>query len=352
MKFVYHPDAVLHRPAGYFNRGLLRSIPEKPERAETLAAVVAGRGNGAPIRPDDYGPAPRAAVHTPDYLSFLETAHSRWLAAGDMGEVVLPNVHRMQRTPSYPTGIVGQAGWHMFDTACPIDAHTWTAACAAANSAIHAARLVATGADNAAYAICRPPGHHATRDMAGGFCYLNHVAIAAESVLPILRSRGGAGRVAILDVDVHHGNGTQDIFYERDDVYFVSVHGDPSSFYPHMAGYAQERGTGRGEGYTLNLPLPIGSEEETVLAAIGRALEAIGRFAPELLFISLGFDTYVHDPLAAFGVTTPGFSRMGALIAGVGLPTVLVQEGGYALDALSANLTAFLDGFESVAATS
>lgn len=345
MKFVYHPDGVLHRPAGYFNRGLLRNTPEKPERADTLAAVITRR-EGTLIRPDDYGSAARAAVHTPDYLAFLETAHARWMAAGDMGDVVLPNVHRMQRAPSYPTGIVGQAGWHMFDTACPIAAETWTAACASANSAVHAARLVAGGEDNAAYAICRPPGHHATRDMAGGFCYLNNVAMAAESALPVLKSRGKAGRVAILDVDVHHGNGTQDIFYERDDVYFVSVHGDPSSFYPHMAGYAQERGTGRGEGYTLNLPLPIGSDEDKVLEAVCAALAAIRRFAPEMLFVSLGFDTYIHDPLAAFGVTTPGFTRMGAMLAGAGLPTVLVQEGGYALDALSANLSAFLDGFE------
>jgi acetoin utilization deacetylase AcuC-like enzyme len=185
--------------------------------------------------------------------------------------------------------------------------------------------------------------------MAGGFCYLNHVAIAAESVLPALRARGRAGRVAIIDVDVHHGNGTQDIFYDRDDVFFVSVHGDPSVFYPHMAGYAQECGTGRGAGYTLNLPLPIGSDEATVLSTIGRGLAEIRRFAPEMLFVSLGFDTFIDDPLAAFGVTTPGFARMGALLAGCGLPTVLVQEGGYAIDALSANLSSFLDGFEGAA---
>ncbi|MGF7174109.1 histone deacetylase family protein [Azospirillum doebereinerae] len=349
MKFVHHPDAALHRPSTYFNKGQLRALPEKPERLGALAALVETRG-GALIRPDDYGSAPRAAVHTPAYLAFLETAHARWMAEGGMGDVVLPNVHKMQRVPSYPASIVGQAGWHMYDTACPIDAHTWTATCAATNAAIHAARLVATGADRAAYALCRPPGHHATRDMAGGFCYLNHVAVAAESVLPILRSQGKAARVAILDVDVHHGNGTQDIFYERDDVFFVSVHGDPAQFYPHMAGYEQERGIGRGEGYTLNLPLPIGSDEATVLAAIGRSLDTIARFAPDMLFLSLGFDTFINDPLAAFGVTTPGFAKMAALIAKAGLPTVLVQEGGYAVDDLAANLGSFLDGYESAMA--
>ncbi|CBS90229.1 histone deacetylase family protein [Azospirillum lipoferum] len=345
MKFVHHPDAALHRPATYFNKGLLRALPEKPERVGALASLIEKRGETL-IRPDDYGSAPRAAVHTPAYLAFLETAHARWVAKGDMGDVVLPNVHRMQAAPSYPTCIVGQAGWHMFDTACPIGAETWTATCAATNAAIHAARLVATGADRAAYALCRPPGHHATRDMAGGFCYLNHVAVAAESVLPILRAQGRAARVAIIDVDVHHGNGTQDIFYERDDVFFVSVHADPAEFYPHMAGFAQERGTGRGEGYNLNLPLPIGSDEATVLATIGKGLEEVRRFGPDMLFVSLGFDTFIDDPLAAFGVTTPGFARMGALIAAADMPTVLVQEGGYAIDALSANLSSFLDGFE------
>jgi len=346
MQFVHHPDAALHNPVTYFNKGQLRALPEKPERVEALASLIAARGETL-ILPNDYGPGPRAAVHTPAYLAFLETAHSRWVAVPGMGDIVIPNVHRMQRVPSYPTGIVGMAGWHTFDTACPIDANTWTATCAAANAAIHAARLVAEGADRAAYALCRPPGHHATRDMAGGFCYLNHVAIAAESVLPILRAQGRAARVAILDVDVHHGNGTQDIFYERDDVFFVSVHADPSDFYPHMAGYAQERGAGRGEGYTLNLPLPIGSDEPTVLSAIGDGLDAVARFAPDLLFISLGFDTFVGDPLAAFGVTTPGFARMAAMIAAAGLPTVLVQEGGYAIDDLSANLASFLDGYKA-----
>ncbi len=346
MKFVYHPDAVLHRPSTYFNRGLLRSLPEKPERMDALAGVITRRGHDL-IRPDDYGTGPLAAVHTPAYLAYLQNAHARWTAAGDMGDVVLPNVSRMQRSPSYPSGIVGQTGWHMFDTSAPIGADTWTAARAAANAAVHAARLVAEGADTGAYALCRPPGHHATRDQAGGFCYLNNVAVAAQSVLPILRAQGRTGRVAIIDVDLHHGNGTQDIFYERDDVFFVSVHADPSNFYPHMAGYAQERGAGRGEGYTLNLPRPVGSDEDAVLAAIGEGLAAIARFAPDMLFVSLGFDTFADDPLAAFGVTTPGFARMAALIASAGLPTVLVQEGGYAIDALSANLDSFLSGFSA-----
>ncbi|WP_207460827.1 histone deacetylase family protein [Azospirillum sp. SYSU D00513] len=345
MQFVFHPDALLHRAPVFLVRGEQRPVPEKPERAEALAAMLEARG-AALVRPDDHGPGPRAAVHNPDYLRYLETAHERWSKLPGASAAVIPNVHRPWRDASYPVGVVGQAGYHSYDTACPITAETWTSVCAAANSAVHASLLVARGETRAAYALCRPPGHHATRDMAGGFCYLNHVAIAAQAALPVLAAAGRPPRVAILDVDVHHGNGTQDIFYERDDVLFLSVHADPSEFYPFMAGYARERGNGRGEGYNVNLPLPMGSDEATVLAAIADSLGTVRRFAPEILFVSLGLDTYEHDPLAAFGVTTPGFARMGALLAGAGLPTVLVQEGGYAVDTLAANLGSFLDGFE------
>lgn len=190
-------------------------------------------------------------------------------------------------------------------------------------------------------------GHHAARDMAGGFCYLNHAAIAAEEARRVLAARGRPGRVAVLDVDVHHGNGTQAIFWDRDDVYFVSIHADPTNFYPFMAGHAHERGAGRGLGATLNLPLVMGTSEDAFLAAVDQALAAIGRFAPSLLVLSLGFDTFKDDPLAAFGVTSSGFGRLGRVIAGTGLPTVLVQEGGYAVDHLAENLSQFLNGFEA-----
>jgi len=348
MKIVYHPDTLSHRLPVYLSRGAMRPLPEQPERSEALAAMLAGRGE-ALILPPDYGSGPLAAVHSPAYLAFLESAYRRWAALPNASEIVIPNVHRPWAEASYPTGIVGQVGFHSYDGACPIGPDTWSAASAAANSAVHAAHLVAGAAgnmvDRAAYVLCRPPGHHASRDMAGGFCYLNNVAVAAQACLPLLAARGRPARVAILDVDVHHGNGTQDIFYDRDDVLFVSVHADPAEFYPFMAGMAHERGRGRGLGYNVNLPLPIGSDEPSVLAAMGEALATIGRFGPEILLISLGFDTFHRDPLAAFGVTTPGFARLGQMIASAGLPTVLVQEGGYAVDDLAANLGSFLDGF-------
>ncbi|HSK39354.1 MAG TPA: histone deacetylase family protein [Arenibaculum sp.] len=347
MRCFHHPDTLLHRPPQFLVRGQSRPVPEKPERVAAVLDALNRRGDRVEQAPDA-GPAPRAAVHSPEYLAFLETAHARWSALPDASPAVIPNVHRGPDMHSYPSSVVGQAGYHMSDTACPIAEGTWAATKAACDCAVAAARAVAVGAEAAAYALCRPPGHHAGRDMAGGFCYLNHAAVAAQDALGPLAARGLAPRVAVFDVDVHHGNGTQAIFRERDDVFFVSVHADPREFYPFMAGHAHERGTGRGEGFTLNLPLPLGSSEEGFLAAVSKGLDAIGRFAPSLLVLSLGFDTFKDDPLAAFGVTTPGFGRLGRAIAGAGLPTVLVQEGGYAVDHLASNLTSFLDGFEAV----
>ena len=339
MKFVHHPDAALHRPASYFNKGLLRALPEKPERVGALASLIEKRGETL-IRPDDYGSAPRAAVHTPAYLAFLETAHARWVARGDMGDVVLPNVHRMQAAPNYPTCIVGQAGWHMYDTACPIGAETWTATCAATNAAIHAAKLVATGEDSAAYALCRPPGHHAGHAFYGGYCFLNNAAVAAQS----LRD-GGAARVAVLDVDYHHGNGTQEIFWERGDVLFVSIHADPLDEFPYFCGHADETGTGAGEGANLNLTLPWGTDWAGYAQALAAAADRIREFGADALVLSLGADTYGGDPISRFRLLSEDFLRMGAAIAGIGLPTLFVMEGGYAVDDLGVNVANVLTGF-------
>jgi acetoin utilization deacetylase AcuC-like enzyme len=197
------------------------------------------------------------------------------------------------------------------------------------------------GGARVAYALCRPPGHHAFADMAGGFCYLNNVAIAAEL------ARARHARVAILDVDVHAGNGTQGIFYERPDVFFVSLHGDPSGFYPFFAGYADERGRGAGEGATLNLPLPHGTGDTGFLAALERGLDAIRRVSPGFLLVSLGFDASGHDPLSVLKVTDAGFAEIARRVAALGLPTVLVQEGGYLSDQLGQHLATFLGSFEA-----
>jgi acetoin utilization deacetylase AcuC-like enzyme len=301
------------------------------------------------VAPQPCGPGPAAQVHTPEYLEFLQTIVPRWRRIDGASAEVIPNIHPNGRggdgPGGYPRSAVGQAGWHMADTACPIAEGTWESALASAETAVHAARLV-LGGERAAYALCRPPGHHAFADMAGGFCFLNNAAIAAQH----LRDRG-ADRVAILDVDLHHGNGTQGIFWARGDVLTVSLHADPARFYPFFWGHAEERGTGAGLGANLNLPLPRGTDDDAYLAALDRAFGRIRAFAPDALVVALGLDAFEGDPLAGLAVTTAGFGRIAAALAGQGLPTVLVQEGGYLCDALGANLAAVLDGFEAALPT-
>jgi acetoin utilization deacetylase AcuC-like enzyme len=337
MKVVFDPRQLAHRPQTFIVRGKIARCPDLPERAEVLLAAAQDAGHEV-VAPEDFGPGPRAAVHTPEYLDFLEHAHAAWRALPDAGEEVVPNVHPGRQMAVRPRAIVGLAGWHMADTACPLTADTWAAACASANTAVHAARLVLAGA-RCAYALCRPSGHHAYADMAGGFCYLNNAAIAAEDL------RRERPRVAILDVDLHAGNGTEGIFYHRPDVLFVSIHADPADFYPFFAGHAHERGEGQGLGYTLNLPLPLGAGDEAFLAALERAGQTIRAFAPGALVVSLGLDAFEGDPLRGLAVTTGGFGEIGAAIGRLALPTVLVQEGGYPSPELGANLVRFLQGF-------
>jgi len=324
-----------HDPAFFLVRGRQEASPERASRGEVLLAAAADAGLVRRTPPPG-GAIPRLRVHDPAYLDFLETAWAAWQAAGGGAEVVA-NVHPARGHASYPRGIVGRAGWHMADTACPLGRHTFEAATAAADTALAAARAVADGAP-AAYALARPPGHHAFKDMAGGFCFLNNSAIAAAEL--VARGR----RPAILDVDVHHGNGTQAIFYDRADVLHVSIHADPAVFYPWFWGYAHERGVGAGEGWTVNLPLPLGTDDAGFMAALETALAAVAGAAPDVLVVALGLDTHVDDPLAAFAVTTDGFARLGERLARTRLPLVLVQEGGYPSPALGRNLARFFDG--------
>ena len=339
MKVVFDPRQLAHAPRRFLVRGEWQPCPEMPQRGEVLLAAARGAGHETVV-PADHGPAPWAAVHTADYLTFLETAHERWRALPGAGPEVVPNIHPVRRCGGYPTSVVGQAGWHMTDTACPLTAESWPAIRASANSAVHAAALVMAGAP-VAYALCRPPGHHAYADMAGGFCYLNNTAIAAQHL------RRSAARVAIVDVDLHHGNGTQGIFYARPDVLTVSMHAEPSGFYPFFWGYAEERGEGPGTGFNLNLPLALGSGDDEFLAALDRGLAAVRDFRPEALVVALGLDAFAGDPLAGLAVSTAGFGEIARRLAGLGLPSVLVQEGGYPTDALGRNLVTFLEGFES-----
>ena len=338
MKAIYSEKHRSHDPQFFLVRGLVTKTTEQPERANRLLAGVRA-GRHELMEPANFGDGPRARVHSPEYLGFLAEAWDLWSALAGSGPEMIANIHPVRHAATYPSHIVGKLGWHTADTACPIGPGTWAGACASADVAVTAAQLVMDGED-AAYALCRPPGHHAYRDMAGGFCFLNNSAIAAAH----LRQRHE--RVAILDVDVHHGNGTQGIFYERPDVFTVSIHADPTSFYPFVWGYAHERGEGEGLGTNLNLPLPLGTADDGFLLALEQAKKAIAAFAPGALVVALGLDASEYDPLAGLRVTTEGFGRIGAFIAKMGLPTVFVQEGGYLSEVLGPNLTATLGGFE------
>ena len=336
MKVVFSETQRRHDPTFFLSSGTQRPNPEVPRRCDILLQAALGAGL-TQVVPDDAGLAPVAAVHKPDYIHFLRHIHARWREIDGASAEVIPNIHPDRRNGAYPASAVGQAGYHMADTACPISAGTYEAALASAHTAYHAAGLV-LGGERAAYALCRPPGHHAFADLAGGFCFFNNSGIAAQA----LRSRHD--RVAILDVDLHHGNGTQGMFYSRPDIFTVSVHADPIRFYPFFWGHADERGEGEGLGYNLNLPLPRKTGDEGFLAALDIALDRIAAFAPGALVVALGLDAFEGDPFQELTVTTKGFARIASRIASLGLPMAIVQEGGYVCDALGDNLASFLAG--------
>lgn len=323
-----------HDPQFFLSSGARAPCPEQPARIDALKEGVEKAG-GPVVKPDDHGLLPIAAVHPERYLTFLKGIHARWQKIQGASPEVIPNIHPASRTDGYPKSAVGQAGFHMTDTSCPIGAETWGSAYVSAQTALQAAKLVLDG-EPSAYALCRPPGHHAFADLAGGFCYLNNSAIAAEAM-----TRAGR-RVAILDVDLHHGNGTQGIFYGRGDVLTVSLHAHPERFYPFFWGYAEERGTGAGDGANLNLPLKRGTGDEGFLAALDQGLKAVREFRADTLLLALGLDAFEGDPFAGLAVTTPGFAAIGRAVAAEGLPTLIVQEGGYLCPQLGDNLAAVL----------
>lgn len=313
---------------------------EQPSRADVIAGAIRQRHQHC--EPAELDDTVLTAVHDADYVEFIRTAFERWHAEGERGAAAMGGcwpARRMGGTPR-PTAIRGQLGYYGFAADCSITAGTWAAVAASAAIAQSATAAVLDG-ERAAFALCRPPGHHASRDQFGGYCYLNNAAIAAAQLLA-----AGSGRVALVDIDYHHGNGTQDIFYDRDDVYFCSVHADPAQEFPYFIGYADETGRGTGQGYTRNLPLPWGTPFDRWLAALDRGLDEARQHGCEALVVSLGVDTFAGDPISHFCLTTDDYPTIGARLAGLDVPTVLVMEGGYAVDALGRNVAGVLDGFE------
>ena len=317
---------------------------ESPERATVIRDALLATGDYAIEAPTDHGPDPIAAVHAVELIDLVEHAWTDAIAAGrDPSRALLPDTFLLgayaagMSLERLPVGRHDRLGAFCFDTATPIVAGTAAAAHAAVDIALTALDRVLSG-EPLAYALCRPPGHHAGRTLIGGYCFFNNAAITAEAVLA-----RGAQRVAILDVDFHHGNGTQQIFWERPDVLYVSLHGDPAGIYPYFSGYAVERGGGPGEGTNLNLPLPPGTDGDAYLATLDEALEAIRAFDPDApIILSLGFDTYHADPICNLALRTDDYARIGSAIASLKMPVVAIQEGGYAIDALGRECGRFL----------
>jgi acetoin utilization deacetylase AcuC-like enzyme len=337
---VFSTDHLLRSARTELYGGELVRPHESPERAQIVLERIQTQRLGEVIAPEKFGLAPVLRVHDEAYVEFLKHAWSEWTAAGNRGEAIPDCWPARRMTQRRPNSIAGKLGYYAMAGETSISQGTWEAACAAADVALTAAARVQQGV-RAAFALCRPPGHHAAHDLYGGYCFLNNAAIAAQ----YFRDRGAA-RVAVLDVDFHHGNGTQDIFYERPDVLYVSLHGDPSEAFPYFSGYADETGSGAGAGFTLNLPLPPGTEFPVWQEALRAALARIAAFRADALVISLGVDTFAKDPISFFRLQSADFVTYGRMIGACALPTLFVLEGGYAVGEIGVNVVNVLTGFE------
>jgi acetoin utilization deacetylase AcuC-like enzyme len=339
---VYYSEA--HRkhepPFEVFDGGLRVPYMENPDRLDRILSAFAQHqiSWAEIVEPKDFGLAPIYAVHDKDYMDFLASSWTEWLETEAQDKsTLLPATFALRRHPQKPTSLLGRAGYYMMDLSACIVEGTYAAALASANCALSAAEAAMNG-EHAAFALCRPPGHHAGKDYAGGYCFINNASVAANWL-------STKGTVALLDIDYHCGNGTQDIFYDRDDVLTISIHADPSFEYPYYSGYADETGTGAGSGFHRNFPLEKGADDVRYLSALEESLNSIREFAPKYLVVSAGMDIYADDPLGKIKVTTEGIRDIGRRISALDLPTAIVMEGGYNNDALGENIVAFLSAF-------
>ncbi len=344
MKVVYTLRHRMHHPEQEVEGGQLQDPFEHPGRAEIIRAALAADGSFEFVAPDEWGTDPIEAVHDPGLVRFLETAWEEYQQVNGYHHDVVPDVFALPAIregmgdATEPTDIGARLGWWCFETTTPLTHGTYDAARSSVDVALTAAGLVVAG-DPVAYGLCRPPGHHAPRAAYGGYCFFNNAAIAAQHLATTT-----GGKVAVLDVDYHHGNGTQQIFYDREDVQFVSLHGDPQRAYPYLTGHRDETGTGAGRGTTSNYPLAERTEDDDYLAALSAACAEVAAFGADALVVSLGLDTYYDDPISDLAVTPDGFEASGEMIRELGLPTVVLQEGGYATDELGENARRWLHG--------
>src|SRR6266508_347231 len=342
MKVCYSEAHRKHEPPfEVFDGGLRTPYMENPDRMDRILNALTQTDWADLCEPRDFGLDPIYAVHDKDYIDFLASCWTEWLASEAKDKsTLLPATFALRRHPQKPTSLLGRAGYYMMDLSACIVAGTYQAALASANCALSAAEAVAKG-EQAAFALCRPPGHHAGKDYAGGYCFINNASVAANWL-------SAKGKVALLDVDYHCGNGTQDIFYERNDVFTISIHADPNFEYPHYWGFADETGAGTGLGSHKNFPLEpsAGTDEARYLLALEEALRLIRKFEPNYLVVSAGMDIYADDPLGTIRVTTEGIGEIGKRISALVLPTIIVMEGSHIPEALGKNIVRFLGEFE------
>jgi len=313
---------------------------ECPDRANNVLKVIQDQNFGTLKDPTNFGEDKLTRIHAPDYVQFLKDVWPAWLASNEKGANARPDTFvgaGMRHADA--ECIAGKLGRYSFDSTSPFVEGSWQAIRTSANIALTGAELV-WGGERHAFALCRPPGHHATVNYCGGYCYLNNTALAAQSLLD-----RGAKKIAVLDVDYHHGNGTQSIFYERNDVLTISLHADPSIEYPYFLGYADEPGSGAGHGFNVNYPLPFGTDWEQYEVALADAIQQVQRFEPDGLVVALGLDTFAGDPTTHFNIETEDYVRMGKAISSLGLQTLVVLEGGYSVEHIGTNTVKFLSGF-------
>ncbi len=340
MKIVYSDKHKL-RDAQYEVAGGLLVYPfERPARIEYILNRLSDRGFKDLLPPKEFGLETVKKIHTDDFINFLSNGYAEWKAEGykgDMAATAWPA--RRMVSDIRPKSIDGRLSYHALSAETMIDKGTWEAAQASKDVALTGADMILQGPDKIVFSLCRPPGHHATGDMFGGYCFLNNAAIAAQ----YMRDKG-AKKVAVLDVDFHHGNGIQDIFYNRDDVLYVSLHGEPENTYPFFMGYANEKGAGAGVGANINYPMPPKTKYDVWGAALLDGLKNIQKFGAEVLIVSLGTDTFEKDPISSFKLTSADFITMGRAIAAINLPTLVVMEGGYAIEEIGINVVNCLEG--------
>ena len=313
---------------------------ECPARIDMILDRIRAVDLGPELEPRPFGLTPVQRIHSADYLEFLENCWTEWKAAGFKGEAIATAWPARRMQVRRPNDIDGKLGYYAIASETSITDGTWEAACASADVALTAQEEVSNGA-SAAFALCRPPGHHAAKDMFGGYCFINNAAVAADAF-----RQAGASRVSVLDIDFHHGNGTQDIFYDRGDVQFLSLHGRPEDAFPFFLGYADETGIGEGEGYNHNFPLPPGAPYSVWGESLATAVSRMRDYGPDAIVVSLGVDTFKDDPISFFKLESEDYLRCGEAIASLGKPTLFVMEGGYAVADVGINVVNVLQGFE------